>query len=512
MTQIQTRAHQSEDFDASPAPALATDISPGQADKGLAPGKRNYKFGGLIGGVLFAIALFLILPDSLAYEVRVTAAVAVLMGSWWITEAAPMAATAMLPLVLFPAFGTTGLSDVATAYASSTILLFLGGFILALALQRWNMHKRIAVAIVLFIGTSPTRLIAGFMISTGLLSMWVSNTATAMMMIPMGMTVVRMLEAKDIIPKKSKFGTGLALAIAYSATIGGFGTLIGSPVNVVVAGYIRETLNYPLTFLQWMMLGVPVVVVFLAVGYFLIAHVLWRPEVKEIPGGRQIFEDQRTALGPMGSGEKVVTAIFIATASAWVFVPMFAPEGFWLSDTAIALIAAVAVMSLPARPRAGVMVMSWKDTQEMPWDVLLLIGGGLALSAQITDSGLAGALGDALTVLSGAPLWLLMLALTVMLLCLTELTSTTATVAAFVPVVGGLAMAIGLDPVPLVVAAALACTCAFMLPMGTPPNALAYSTGSVTMNQLMRTGIWMNLASVALVMLVSLTMVPVIFG
>ena len=224
-----------------------------------------------------------------------------------------------------------------------------------------------------------------------------------------------------------------------------------------------------------------------------------------------MFEDQLASLGTMSAGERVVTAVFVLTAGSWILVPMIAPAGFWLTDTAIALIAGVAVMVLPAKPRQGVMVMSWKDTHEMPWDVLMLIGGGLALSAQITSSGLAAAMGDALTVLGGVPQWLMLLVVAALLLCLTELTSSTATVAAFVPVVGGLALALGQDPVPLVIAAALTCTCSFMLPVGTPPNALAFSTGAVTMNQLMRTGVWMNLCSLVLVMVISLTLVPIVF-
>ena len=510
MTQIHTTARYRNEVTAA-GTTVPLDISPGLADRGMAPGKRNYKFGGMIGGIFLAVAVYLITPVDLGHEIRVTAAIAVLMGAWWITEAAPLAGTAMLPLILFPAFGAAELSDVATSYASSTILLFLGGFLLALALQRWNLHKRIAIHIVLRVGVKPTRLIAGFMIATALLSMWVSNTATAMMMIPMGMSLVRMLEGEGVLPEKSKFGTGLVVSIAYGASIGGFGTLIGSPVNVVVAGYIRETLNYPLTFLQWMMVGVPVVIAFTAIGYFLIAHVLWKPEIDEIPDGRKMFEDQLASLGTMSAGERVVTAVFVLTAGSWILVPMIAPEGFWLTDTAIALIAGVAVMVLPAKPRQGVMVMSWKDTHEMPWDVLMLIGGGLALSAQITSSGLAAAMGDALTVLGGVPQWLMLLVVAALLLCLTELTSSTATVAAFVPVVGGLALALGQDPVPLVIAAALTCTCSFMLPVGTPPNALAFSTGAVTMNQLMRTGVWMNLCSLVLVMVISLTLVPIVF-
>lgn len=488
------------------------ELSVGQQDRGIAPGARNYKFGGMALGLILAAVVTLIMPDSVAPEARMTAAVAILMGTWWITEAVPLAATAMIPLVAFPALDVAQLSEVAISYSSSTILLFLGGFLLAMALQRWNLHKRIAIHIVLRIGVAPARLIAGFMIATAFLSMWVSNTATAMMMIPMGMSVVKMLENEGLLPKKSKFGTGLMVGIAYGATIGGMGTLIGSPVNVIVAGYIRDTLDYPLTFVQWMSVGVPAVVIFTALGWFLIAKIIWRPEIDHLPGGRKIFEQQLSGLGKLRGGELIVTVVFVCTASAWVLVPMLTSSDFWLNDTAIALIAGLAVMVLPAKPRSGVMVMTWKDAKDTPWDVLLLIGGGLALSAQITASGLSAWLGDLLTGLRGAPEWLILLVVVILLLCITELTSSTATVAAFVPVVGGLAIALGQDPVLMVVAAGMACTCSFMLPVGTPPNAIAFSTGAISMNQMMRTGVWMNLIAVIGVFSLALTLVPVVFG
>lgn len=502
-----------------PAPSVAdqnlsaaAELSVGNQDRGLTPRARNYKFTGLTLGVVLALAMWFILPDSLGHDVKVTAAVAVLIGAWWITEAAPLALTALVPLIAFPATGVAPMTELSAHYMSPIILLFLGGFILALALQRWNLHKRLAIRIVLLIGTRPSRLVAGFMIATAALSMWVSNTATAMMMIPMGMSMVTLLEQQNLIPKKSKFGTALALGIAYGASIGGMGTLIGSPVNIIVAGYIRETLEYPLSFLQWMSVGVPFVCIMLFLGWFLLTKVFWKPEVDDIPGGREIFEQQLRQLGKLEGGERAVFIIFVATALSWVFIPTFSPEGFWIDDTAIALIAAFACMLVPAKPREGVMVMTWKDAEQIPWDVLLLIGGGLALSSQITGSGLASALGDSLSVLGGAPLWVITLAVIIMLLLLTELTSTTATTAAFVPVVGGLALALGLNPVVLVIAAGMACTCAFMLPVATPPNALAYSTGSVTMKQMIQTGIWMNMVGVIVVTIVALTLVPAIFG
>lgn len=497
---------------AAPQTMENRDYSPGQQDRGISARSRNYKFSGLAIGVVLAGLVALIIPNDVSYDIRVTAAIAVLMGAWWITEAVPLAATALLPLILFPAFGVVELSGVSGNYSSSIILLFLGGFLLAMAMQRWNLHKRIAINIVLKIGTGPARLVAGFMIATGFLSMWVSNSATAMMMIPMGMTVVKMLEDKGVLPKKSKLGTGLVVGIAYAATIGGFGTMIGSPVNLVVLSYIRGSLDYQVTFFQWMMVGIPTVVVFTLIGWFLLTKILWRSEVDEIPGGREIFEKELARLGKLEGGERTVCFVFACTALAWTSVPIIFGSDVWLNDTVIALIAGVFVLILPANPRKGVMVLNWKDTKEMPWDVLILIAGGLALSSQITESGLSEWLAGSLTGLGNAPQWVMVMAIVILLLAVTELTSSTATTAAFVPVIGGLAIALGMDPVIMAMAAGLACTCSFMMPVGTPPNAIAYSTGAVSMNQLMRTGLWMNLISVVFVTTVALTLVPAVFG
>lgn len=487
------------------------EFSDGELDEGVSSRSRNIRFGGFVAGLALALLVGLLMPADLSPEARMTAAVGVLMGVWWITEAIPLPATALLPLILFPALGVAGLDDFSGSYANSIVFLFLGGFLLALAMQRWNLHKRIALHIVLLIGTRPSRLIGGFMLATALLSMWVSNTATAMMMIPMGISVVKLVEDQDGARPKSRFGVGLMLAIAYGATIGGFGTLIGSPVNVVIAGYIRETLEYPITFLEWMSIGTPLMAVMLIVGWLVIAKWLWKPESDELPGGRDLFEAQLAQLGAMSAGERLVAAVFAATATAWIAVPLFF-EDPWADDTVIAMMAGIAVFVIPAKPSKGVMLLDWKAANSIPWGVLLLFGGGLALSSQITGTELAEWMGSSLSGLAGMPQWVLVLALVLLLLFLTEFTSSTATAAAFVPVVGGVAIGLEQNPVVFAVAAGLACMCAFMLPVGTPPNAIAFGSGSVTISQMIRTGLWMNLVSVVLVSILALTLVPRILG
>lgn len=491
------------------APSNSPEYSEGQLDEGISEKKRNVKYTGLVVGIVLAVTVFFATPDSLSLDAQITASVAVLMGTWWITEALPLAATALLPLVLFPMFGVTALGDISSSYAGDTIFLFLGGFLLALALQRWNLHKRIALHIVLIVGTKPTHLIGGFMIATAVLGMWVSNTATAMMMIPMGMAVVGLIEAKEGIPKKSKMGVGLIIGIAYAATISAFGTIIGSPVNVVVAGYIRETLEYNITFLEWMSYGLPLLIVFLAIGWFVIAKWLWRPETKELPGGRELFQQQLADLGKMSTGERLVGVVFLCTALSWILVPLIFSDP-WADDATIAMMAGLAVFLIPAKPRAGVMLMDWESTKNVPWGVLILFGGGLALSSQITGTGLAEWLGDSLSGLSDLPQWALVLVLVLLMLVLTEFTSSTATASAFVPVVGGVAIGIGQDPVVFAIAAGLACLCAFMFPVGTPPNAIAFASGSITLPQMMRTGIWMNVVGLVLVTATVLILVPLV--
>lgn len=492
-------------------PSTEPEYSAGQLDPGCSPKKRNLKFLGMLIGVVLGITTFVITPESLSVDARATAGVGVLMGTWWITEAIPLAATALLPLVLFPLFGVATLSDLGGNYASSTILLFFGGFLVALALQRWNLHKRIALNIVLFVGTKPVRLVAGFMIATALLGMWVSNTATAMMMIPMGMSVVSLVEEQELLPKRSKLGTGLIIAIAYAATISAFGTIIGSPVNVVVASYIRETLGQDITFLQWMSFGLPLVIVFLVIGWMVIALWLWRPETKELRGGKELFQKQLADMGPMCFGERLVGLLFLATAMSWILVPLIFEDPV-IDDATIAVMAGAATFLIPGKPRSGVMIMNWEATKDMPWGVLLLIGGGLALSSQVTGTGLADWIGSSLSGLSGLPQWALVGVVIVLLLTLTEFTSSTATASAFVPVVGGIAVGLGQDPIVFAVAAGLACLCAFMLPVGTPPNAIAFASGSVNIPQMVRTGIWMNLVGLVLVAVTVLTVLPAVIG
>ena len=481
------------------------------------------KWVGLFLGIGLAFGIYYILPSDLAHAAKLTAAVAVLMGVWWMTEALPIPATALAPLVLFPTLGDTGINEVGASYGNNVIFLFMGGFMLALAMQRWNLHRRMALITLKAMGPRPGAMIAGFMIATGFLSMWVSNTATAVMMLPLGMSVL-LLVAK-VVPGmgtktvtdagetivKSNFGTALMLGIAYSASIGSLGTIIGTPPNTLLVGYLNENFGINIGFGQWMLVGVPLAVVFMFLAWLLLTKVLFRPEIKEIPGGRQLIKDELALLGPVSKGEKRVLAIFLLAAFLWIFVPLIW-ENPPISDAGIAILIGLLLFIVPGGSAKGVRLLDWASAVQLPWGVLLLFGGGLALSAQFGSSGLTEWIGDVASGLGGLPTWLIVAIIAAAILGLTELTSNTATAATFLPVAGGIALGIGADPLLLTIPVALAATCAFMLPVATPPNAVAFGTGYVKIGEMIKGGLWLNLIAVVLVTITTLTLAVWVFG
>ncbi|MFI8770597.1 SLC13 family permease [Gordonia sp. NPDC062954] len=504
--------------------------SAGERAEEVKPGRRRRQWLGLGAGILLAVIVYLVLPSDVDHPARLTAATAVLMGVLWMTEAIPIPATALLPLVIFPVFDSdVSVNDVGASYGNNIIFLFMGGFILALAMQRWNLHRRIALLTVSAMGTKPTMVIAGFMIATAFLSMWVSNTATAVMMIPIGVSVLILVldlrsntetsdstEGTDAATASdqhaitqavitSNFGTALMLGIAYAASIGSLGTIIGTPPNTLLVGYL-EGEGIDIGFLEWMIAGVPLAVVFLVIAWFLLSHVLFRPEIDDIPGGRQLIRGELDDLGPMSQGEIRVAVIFALAAASWIAVPLIWDEDPPISDTGIAMTAAVLLFLLPSGVTPGVRLLDWETAVRLPWGVLLLFGGGLALSEQFDSSGLTTWIGDVAARLDAIPVIVLIIVVTAAIIFLTEITSNTATAATFLPVAGGVAMGMGIDPLALTVPVALAATCAFMLPVATPPNAVAYGSGYVTIGQMIRGGVWLNLIGIVLITLAGYTL------
>lgn len=494
---------------------------------------------GIIIGLILAGLVYLLFPESAVdrvYEsvgadpdeeythqaLRVTAATTVLMATWWMTEAIPLAATALLPIVIFPITQVASFSEVGSPYASSTIFLFLGGFLLALGLQRWNLHRRLALGVLTIVGTSPRRLVLGFMIATGFLSMWVSNTATAVVMLPIGTSVLALTaESVGGWKNQKKFSTALMLSIAYSASIGSLGTLIGTPPNALLAGYMEESHGITIGFGRWMMVGVPVAVVFMVLAWLVLITV-FKPEMKEIPGGRALIREEIKKLGSWTFPQVAVGIIFVAAAVCWVFVPLIIDwlgmEEFVYDDAIVGITAGLLMFTIPANGRSGVRLLDWKTASELPWDVLLLFGGGLALSAMFSASGLSLWIGEISKGLGSLPTILLVFAIAALILFLTEFTSNTATAATFLPIMGGVAVGLGLteggehNVLLLTIPVALAATCAFMLPVATPPNAIAYGSGYVKIGDMIKGGIWLNLIGLVLTTLAVYFIAIPVFG
>ncbi|WRB65882.1 SLC13 family permease [Helicobacter pylori] len=526
---------------------------------------------GLIGGVLIALVIYYALNAQLPHIVEeipklhslnykampVVAGVAVLMGIWWMTEAIDLPATALLPLVLFSVFSVDQFASVSSSYASPIIFLFMGGFILALSMQKWNLHTRIALSIILLVGTSPRRLILGFMIATGFLSMWVSNTATAVMMLPIGMSVLQLVaklvgkenasnswhqkeeitkahggimsnivhKGKDItqviqektIIYRTNFSICLMLGIAYAASIGSLGTLIGTPPNALLAGYMKTAFNIEIDFAQWMVFGTPLAFIMLILSWLLLTYVIFPLKIKEIPGGKEVIRAELKKLGRLSWAEISVGVIFILASLGWIFLDTILKSwGIKIDkiDSVIAMGVSALLFILPANHQ-GDRLIDWGVAKKLPWDVLLLFGGGLALSAQFSKTGLSLWIGHLVSSFSHLPILFIIFMVTLMVIFLTEITSNTATAAAFLPVIGGVAMGMGYEnhqSLLLTIPVALSATCAFMLPVATPPNAIAYGSGYVKITDMIKAGLWLNLVGVVLISAFSYFLVSLVFN
>lgn len=546
---------------------------------------------GLIGGILGAILIFWLMPGDTATVAEeawkaaqggepdpaklakmnfvaapLVAAVAVLMGAWWMTEAISLAATALIPLVAFPLFsailygekGTMAFKEVAPPFAADTIFLFMGGFIIAMGMQRWNLHKRIALGVVLVVGTKPKQLILGFMIATGFISMWVSNTATAVMMLPIGLSVIQLFSSltkekvstshydiekgyadairggvlgaainkdEDLVTKKaeeegiqrSNFAIALMLGIAYAASIGSLGTIIGTPPNSLMVGYLKEQ-GISVGFGEWMLVGVPLAVIYLVLAWVILTFVVFKPEMDDIPGGRELIKKEMQSLGKLRGGELGILIMFLLAALSWIVVPILLKNlGIDINgiDAVIAMSVSLLMFILPAGGRTRQRLITWNEAKNLPWDVLLLFGGGLALSRQFSNTGMSNWIGIQVQNLKNLPILLIVIIITVMILALTELTSNTATAAAFLPILGGVAMGMGMEGhniMVLIIPAALAATCAFMLPVATPPNAIAYGTGYVRIGEMIKGGLLIGALGLVLIVITVFALAVPIFG
>ncbi|WP_261130486.1 DASS family sodium-coupled anion symporter [Bacillus sp. Marseille-Q3570] len=486
---------------------------------GPAYGKRK-GIGLILGPFLFIATLLFFKPEGLSSEGLAVLASTLWIATWWITEAIPIPATSLLPLILFPLTGGLSGDITASSYGDNTIFLFLGGFLIALAMQKWNLHKRIALFIISAIGTSTERIILGFMVATGFLSMWISNTATAMMMVPIGMAVIYQVSEQlkkeghvDTDVKNFNFGKAIMLGIAYSASIGGLGTLIGTPPNTIFAGVVKNSFGIEISFAGWMLFGVPIVIILMAITWYYLVKFAFPMKIRELPGGKEVINNEKKALGLMGPEEKVILTVFTLTALAWIsrsFILVDLNEN--INDTIIAMTAAIILFMIPSATKRGEFLLDWETAKGVPWGILLLFGGGLAIAAGFQESGLAEWFGTQLAVLEGVNLILIIAIVTAMVIFLTEITSNTATATMMFPIMASLAAAISVHPYALMIGAGLAASCAFMLPVATPPNAVVFGSGYLRIPDMARAGLWLNIISVVIITIAIYLYLPAVWG
>ncbi len=477
----------------------------------------------MLGPALFVALMAVPLP-GVPPKVQGMMAVVALMATWWVSEAIPLAATSLLPLALFPVLGLGTASEAAEPYANRLVYLFLGGFMLAQCMQRWNLHRRMALAIVRRIGTSPPRIVLGFMCAAGFVSMWVSNTATTAMMMPLGLAIIQQaVEASekdglaiDTRPGHFNFGTNLMLGIAYGATIGGVATIIGTPPNVFLAGAMSDLYGIEISFLRWLTFGLPFALVFMPLCWVWLTRFAYPIEIESIPGGTARIEDELGKLGKMSTPEKRLAVVFGLTAFAWMSRPYWAPyvpNGELIRDSTIAMMATVAMFLVPAGATVpGERLLNWEWAGKLPWDVLLLFGGGFSLAAGFERNGLSSWVGEQLQFFADYPLPLFLMVIVLTIVVLTEFASNMASTAMSIPIVAATAIAMGLSPLTLAVPATVAASCAFMLPAATPPNAIVFGTGYITVPQMVRAGIGVNVIGILIISLMTLLLVGPIFG
>ena len=471
------------------------------------------KFILFLGPALFALLEWIGGPASMPEPAFDVLCVTIWMALWWVTEVVPIAVTALLPIVLFPLTGALAIGTTTAAYGHEYIFLYLGGFMLAIAIEKWNLHKRIALTIISFIGNKIKFIILGFMLATAFLSMWISNTATSVMMLPIGMAIISVLRDNPDTPQNEpeEFAKALMLGIAYSASIGGIATLIGTPPNLVFAGILKELHGIEIGFMKWMLLGFPIAVVLLFICWKYLTSYAYQFRNTEVAGGKTEIGKLLKELGKISAEEKRVLVVFVVTALLWIsrsfLIQPFLPA---IDDTIIAMVAGISLFVIPAR-KGNRPLLIWDEAVKLPWGIILLFGGGLALAKGFGDTGLALWIGEQLSNFQNLPLFLLILIVVAGINFLTEVTSNTATTAMLLPVLAPMALAMGLHPYILMVSATLAASCAFMLPVATPPNAVVFGSGHLKIADMAMAGIWMNMMSIFLISVIVYFLLPILW-
>ena len=472
------------------------------------------RIGLLLGPILFTFFLLFGNLEGLSQEGHRVLATTLWIAIWWITEAIPIAVTALLPIVLFPLSGGMDLATTTGAFGHKYVFLYLGGFMIAIAIEKWNLHRRIALGIIYFIGSDVRKIILGFMVATAFLSMWISNTATSVMVLPIGIAIIKQLKDNPNTKEDENliFGKALMLAIAYSASIGGIATLIGTPPNLVLAGVVLDTYNYEITFFQWFLFGFPISMLLLIICWNYLTRVAFNFKQKEFPGGRAEIKRLKDGLGKITYEERLVAVVFGLTAFCWIIRSFILQKLFpAIDDTIIAISFSVVLFILPSKSKKG-SILQWEEAVKLPWGIILLFGGGMALAKAFVTSGLAVWIGEQMTGLGGLSLFLLFILLIASVNFLTEITSNLATTAMLLPVLAPMALEIGVHPFGLMVSTAVAASCAFMLPVATPPNAVVFGSGYLRVPDMVSKGFFMNLVSILLIALFIYFLLPLFWG
>ncbi len=504
--------------------------------------RTKIQWSGMVCGPVLALLVYSLLPRAydgpggtvVAFSAagRQTLAVMVWMAIWWVTEAVDISVTALLPLVVFPVLGIRSMNDTAFPYADPMIFLFMGGFLIALAMQQWRLDRRVALLTLRIAGTRPSQMVAGFMVTTAALSAFVSNTATAAMMVPIALSVIQVVRheltgARGSVCAGSKhLATCLLLGIAYASSLGGIATIIGTPPNSLLVAFVRSTIAEPyrttITFDHWLLIGLPVTLLFLPITWFLLTRLLFRLDDSPIEGGRELIGRELAALGRVSRGEWATGVVFVVTACVWILRPLLVSLNWsWegttikplagLSDPGIAMAGAIALFVWPIDASRRIFALDWSVAQKLPWGILLLFGGGLSLAAAVKANGVAEFIGSWSQYFAGMPPLVIVLAVTTIVIFLTELTSNSATTAALLPVLAALAPGMGIHPYLLILPATLAASCAFMMPVATPPNAIVFGSGEVNIADMARTGLWLNLVGIVLITALTMWWFPRLF-
>ena len=477
---------------------------------------NSKKIGLFLGPLLFILIRLFLNSDGLSDEANAVLASTLWIAVWWITEAIPIAVTSLLPIILFPLSGALPLAETSSSFGHRYVFLYMGGFILALAIEKWNLHKRIALNIIKLIGTDVRKIILGFMLATAFLSMWISNTATAVMMLPIGIAIIKQMKDLKSIPDQENliFGKALMLSIAFSASVGGIATLIGTPPNLVFAGIIQELYGIEISFLKWIIFGLPISIILLTISWIYLTRVAFKFSQNNFDLGMVEIKKQLTELGEIRYEEKIVLVVFVITGAAWIsrtfFLNLFLPS---LDDSMIALMSGISLFLLSTgKKNNDEKIMHWEDAVKLPWGILLLFGGGLAIAAGFQSSGLASWIAENFTQLSGFSLFVILLVVIAAVNFLTEITSNIATTAMLLPILAPTALILGVHPYILMVGATLSASCAFMLPVATPPNAVVFGSNYLKISDMVRVGILMNIISIIIIFIMVYFFLPVLWN